>query len=120
MNTFSKAQVAAKIEEAIFEIVEAAAERGDETCGGRSISLHSECLADGSTAILFDASEASRSFLSPNGNGEPSVFLGSVRIDFDSAFGIDEALSSIDDAAVLRFGVIGDECVPGKNRIAFQ
>ena len=118
MNTFTKVQVAAKIEEAISEIVETAVERGDETFSDHSISLHSERLADGSSAILFDASESFRRFQSTS--GEPSVFLGSVKIDLDSALEIDEALSSIDDSATLRFGIVGGEGVPGQNRIAFQ
>jgi hypothetical protein len=121
MNTFTKEQVAAKIEEAIFEIVEAAAERGDENCGGCSISLHSACEDDGSTSIIFDASDDFRRFSSP-GNGKPSTFLGAIKLSLDPALEIeiDEALEGIDDAAVLRFAVAGVMQPNGKVNVQFQ
>ena len=119
MNTFTKAQVATKIEEAISEIVEAAVERGDETCFGHSISLHSERLADGSNSIIFDASEDLRHFSSP-GDGKPSTFIGAIKVSLDPALEIDEALSSIDEAAVLHFAVAGVQGADGKARVQFQ
>ena len=115
MNTFTKAEVAAKIAELVAEI--SASESPSSRI--RDVSLFAGSNSDGSATILMlPLSDAGLSY--EDGNGVRSRVVGTVHLRQPGWHAqISAAIRNV-DGAEFHLAVLGNETTPGRRSAQFQ